>query len=241
MAGLGMMAASRTNVMPLDQHTEVAVLISGGLDSAVLCVELLGDHSRVHPLYIRCGLRWEEVELAAARAFLAEVRHPRLERLAVLDEPIRDVYGQHWSTGGRGVPGSETPDDAVYLPGRNVLLTVKASVWCRLREVGALALGCLGSNPFPDSTPAFFDDLHSVLSRAMSGSPRLIRPFDRLHKNDVVLRGKHLPLHLTFSCIAPVDGLHCGECNKCAERRMGFRQAGVLDQTPYAGRDQPLA
>ena len=56
--------------MPLDQHTEVAVLISGGLDSAVLCVELLGDYARVHPLYIRCGLRWEEVELAAARAFL---------------------------------------------------------------------------------------------------------------------------------------------------------------------------
>ncbi len=27
--------------MPPDQHTEVAVLISGGLDRAVLCVELL--------------------------------------------------------------------------------------------------------------------------------------------------------------------------------------------------------
>jgi 7-cyano-7-deazaguanine synthase len=236
-----MIAVSRTNLMPPDQHSEVAVLISGGLDSAVLCVELLGAHSRVHPLYIRCGLRWEGVELAAARAFLAEVRHPRLEPLTVLDEPIRDVYGQHWSTGGRGVPGSETSDDAVYLPGRNVLLTVKASVWCRLRNVGALALGCLGANPFPDSTPAFFDDLHSVLSRAMSGSPRLIRPFDRLRKNEVVLRGKHLPLYLTFSCIAPVDGLHCGVCNKCAERQMGFRQAGVRDQTFYAGRKQPSA
>jgi 7-cyano-7-deazaguanine synthase len=234
-----MMVASGTNMMPLDQHTEVAVLISGGLDSAILCVELLGDYARVHPLYIRGGLRWEAVELAAARAFLTEIGHPRLERLTVLDEPIRDVYGQHWSTGGRGVPGSETSDDAVYLPGRNVLLTVKASVWCRLRDVGALALGCLGSNPFPDSTPTFFDDLQSVLSRAMSGSPRLIRPFDRLHKKEVVLRGKHLPLHLTFSCIAPVDGLHCGECNKCAERRMGFQKAGVRDQTRYAGRGQP--
>ena len=142
--------------MPLDQHTEAAVLISGGLDSAVLCVELLGDYARVHPLYIRCGLRWEEVELAAARAFLAEVRHPRLERLAVLDEPIRDVYGQHWSTGGRGVPGSETPDAAVYLPGRNVLLTVKASVWCRLREVGSAGARLPGVQPVSRQHPGVF-------------------------------------------------------------------------------------
>jgi hypothetical protein len=37
-----MMAASRTNVMPLDQHTEVAVLISGGLDSAVRVLKEAG-------------------------------------------------------------------------------------------------------------------------------------------------------------------------------------------------------
>ena len=31
--------------------------------------------------------------------------------------------------------------------------------------------------------------------------------------------GRGLPLELTFSCIAPVAGQHCGRCNKCAERR----------------------
>jgi 7-cyano-7-deazaguanine synthase len=111
---------------------------------------------------------------------------------------------------------------------------VKAAVWCRLRDVRALALGSLGSNPFPDSTPEFYRDLEGVLNRAMEGSIRLIRPFDRLHKADVVRLGRELPLHLTFSCIAPVDGLHCGACNKCAERQNGFREAGVVDRTRYA-------
>src|SRR5947208_2573532 len=157
--------------MSLDQNLAAAVLISGGLDSAVLCVDLLQAYIRVHPLYIRCGLRWEARELAAAKAFLGAVRAPGLEELVVLDEPIREVYGPHWSTEGGDVPGSETSDEAVYLPGRNLLLTVKASVWCHLRHISALALGCLGSNPFPDSTPGFFDDLESVLSRAMGGSP----------------------------------------------------------------------
>jgi 7-cyano-7-deazaguanine synthase len=200
----------------------------------VLTADLLRHHPRVFPLYIRCGLAWENTELAAAQAFLSAIAAPGLEPLCVLEEPVRDVYGPHWSTGGADVPGAETPDDAVYLPGRNLLLTVKASVWCRLRQVNSLALGSLGSNPFPDSTPRFFEDLESVLARALHGAPRLIRPFDQLHKLDVVKRGRDLPLHLTFSCIRPVDGLHCGWCNKCAERQNGFRDADVPDRTQYA-------
>jgi 7-cyano-7-deazaguanine synthase len=47
------------------------------------------------------------------------------------------------------------------------------------------------------------------------------------------LRGKELPLHLTFSCINPTQGVHCGTCNKCAERRKGFRDAGLADDTAY--------
>ena len=153
---------------------------------------------------------------------LAAVRREGLGELVVLDEPIADVYGAHWSTRGADVPGAETADEAVYLPGRNLLLTVKAAVWCRLRGIRTVALGCLGSNPFPDSTPDFFEKLECLLNQAMSGGLRLIRPFDHLRKADVLARGRHLPLHLTFSCINPVDGLHCGACNKCAERKNGL-------------------
>ena len=230
---------SLTFSMAVDRESAVAALMSGGLDSAVLAVELLRDHARVLPLYIRGGLKWEEMELAAVHEFLAAVPAPGLEVLTVLEEPLRDIYGPHWSTGALDVPDAGTPDEAVYLPGRNVLLTVKASVWCRLRHVGALALGCLGSNPFPDSTPGFFHDLESVLGRAMGGTPRLIRPFDQYQKRNVVLRGKDLPLHLTFSCIDPVRGMHCGLCNKCGERQKGFRDAGVRDRTRYSASREP--
>src|SRR5262249_33883599 len=147
---------------------------------------------------------------------------------------------------GSVVPGADTDDSAVYLPGRNLLLAVKAAVWCRLRNVETLALGSLGSNPFPDSTTGFFQALERLLNDAMNGQLRLIRPFDRLHKCDVLRRGRGLPLELTFSCINPINGLHCGECNKCAERKNGFREAGLVDHTAYNGpsstgsRDVPL-
>lgn len=221
--------------MSQPDQAPAAVLISGGLDSAILCVDLLRDFARVHPIYVRSGLRWEEAEIASLRRFLAEVGDQRIDRVVPLDEPIADVYGAHWSTGGADVPGAETADEAVYLPGRNLLLTIKAAVWCRLRGVGTLALGSLGSNPFPDSTPEFFADLERLLDRAMEGGPRLIRPFAALHKDEVLARGRHLPLHLTFSCIDPRHGRHCGRCNKCAERKKGFRDAGLKDLTPYCG------
>ncbi len=215
-----------------DEH--VAVLVSGGLDSAVLCIDLLRDFHRVTPLFVRSGLRWESVELESLRRFLDAVNSAALDPLVVLDEPIADVYGPHWSTTGNNVPGADTEDAAVYLPGRNLLLAVKAAIWCRLKGLQALALGSLGSNPFPDSTPAFFRQLEGLLSLALSGSPRLIRPFASLHKSDVIKRGRELPLNYTFSCINPMDGRHCGACNKCAERKQGFHEAGVADLTLYA-------
>jgi 7-cyano-7-deazaguanine synthase len=213
---------------------DIAVLASGGADSAVLCVDLLRRFDRVFPIYVRFGLRWEHAEQAGLREFLKAVGRPGLMPLCVLDEPIRDVYGDHWSVAGPGVPGASTPDDAVYLPGRTLLLVSKAAVWCRLRGISALALGTLGSNPFPDSSLEFDRDMESVLGRALGGRFRLLRPFGDVDKSEVVRRGAGLPLWLTFSCLQPVDGRHCGRCNKCEERRRGFLEQGLADRTVYA-------
>jgi 7-cyano-7-deazaguanine synthase len=221
---------------------DVAVLVSGGVDSAVLCVDLLREFDRVFPIYMRFGLRWEGVELSCLRDYLESVSkdRPSLNPLTVLDEPVAQVYGEHWSNAGRpGVPGSETEDNAVYLPGRNVLLSAKAAVWCRLRGVETLAFGTLKGNPFPDSTPGFFQELESVLNRAMTGRLRIIRPYERLTKVEVLRRASGLPLHLTLSCLDPVGRRHCGTCNKCAERRNAFREAVWPDPTEYATTSEP--
>jgi 7-cyano-7-deazaguanine synthase len=218
---------------------DVAVLVSGGMDSAILCVDLLRQFARVFPIYVRFGLRWEDVELAHLVRFLGAVERPGLGPLVVLDEPVADVYGRHWSLQGPSVPDSETPDEAVYLPGRNLLLLPKAAVWCRLRGVERLALGCLKANPFPDSTPRFYLQMEGVLNLAMDGRLRILRPLEQLSKIDVLRRGGRLPLQFTFSCLSPREGRHCGACNKCAERRKVFQDAGAADPTAYASPAPP--
>jgi 7-cyano-7-deazaguanine synthase len=213
----------------------LAVLISGGLDSAILLGEGLRSHSKVYPLYIRSGLCWESVELQHLRRFLEALHRPALAPLQVLDVPVADLYGSHWSITGRDVPDADTPDEAVFLPGRNVLLLAKAILWCHLHGVPQLGLGVLGSNPFPDATPAFFQGFAEAVNRAVCGQVEVWRPFAGLHKTEVMQRGTDLPLELTFSCIRPAAGKHCGQCNKCAERRKAFADARLPDPTPYHG------
>lgn len=212
----------------------IGLLVSGGLDSAILLGHLLENGREVQPFYIRAGLYWERHELAALNRLLTHFGGEKLRPLVVLDMPLADVYDNHWSVTGRDVPDGSTPDEAVYLPGRNALLLIKAALWCNLNGVDELAMAPLGSNPFSDATPEFFAGFESMLNVATAGNLKLSRPFAPLHKSDVMRLGRAFPLELTFSCIAPIDELHCGDCNKCAERRLAFAEAGLDDPTVYA-------
>ncbi len=211
----------------------LAVLISGGLDSAILLGDALRHHAAVVPIYVRCGLSWEAVEFAYLERYLAALRAPALQPLIVLDQSIADVYGPHWSITGNNIPDANSPDEAVFLPGRNVLLLAKSLLWCHLHHVPAIALGSLQTNPFPDATPAFFHGFQEIVNQAMQGSVEVRLPFGGMKKVAVMQLGNGLPLEHTFSCIAPIDGLHCGNCNKCAERKHAFADAEMADPTRY--------
>jgi 7-cyano-7-deazaguanine synthase len=212
----------------------IGLLASGGLDSSILLDFLLRRRTAVQPFYIRSGLYWQQAELHALRSYLAALDSPRLRPLVVLDLPLADLYDGHWSVTGAAVPGADTPDESVFLPGRNALLLVKAALWCQLHGIQELALGTLATNPFPDATSSFFDELESALNRATSQPLQLVRPLEKLDKRAVMELGRDCPLELTFSCIAPVGTLHCGSCNKCAERQAAFRLLGGVDPTSYA-------
>ena len=199
-----------------------------------MLAELAHRYRKVHPVFIRYGLVWETVELHHLRKFLRSAKIPRVQSLTVLGLPVRDLYGVHWSITGRKVPHARTPDEAVYLPGRNLLLLSKAAVFCALNKIDTIAIGSLDHNPFPDATPRFFREFGAIAGEALNSRIKVIAPFRALPKGKVLRRGKAFPLHLSFSCIAPRRGMHCGRCNKCAERQQAFLAANVIDHTKYA-------
>ncbi len=211
-----------------------AALVSGGLDSGAL-LALMAGRGPVHPIYVRAGLPWEQQELAALNAFVAAMvnRGIRLEPIVELSVGGETLYGDHWSLSGQ-VPGYDEPDEAVYLPGRNVMLIGLAAVWCSTHGVNTIAMGTLDCNPFADATPEFFEDYARLLSGALSHPLTIETPFRGMGKAELVSRYSQLPLGLTLTCMSPQGGVHCGACNKCRERREAFDQAGCHDSAKYA-------
>lgn len=212
-----------------------AVLFSSGLDSAVLAAAE-AQASEVHPLYVSTGLAWEGEELAAVDRLLASEVFSSLAPIARLSFTVADLYAPtHWAL--RGTPPAfDTPDEDVYLTGRNIILLSKAAIYCAQRGIARIVLGPLAGNPFPDATSEFFATMARALSLGLNRDLTIDAPFVEMDKSTVIQLGLKLgvPLELTLSCMNPQAGLHCGRCSKCRERRDAFRDAGVDDPTTYA-------
>jgi 7-cyano-7-deazaguanine synthase len=211
-----------------------AVLFSAGLDSAVLAAAER-QRALVHPLYVSAGLAWEAEELAAIERLLRADPYRGCAPLARLAFTVRDLYpASHWAL--RGVPPAfDTPDEDVYLTGRNIVLLSKAGIYCAQHGIPRLALGPLAGNPFPDATPEFFAAMARALSLGLAYRIDIVAPFSEMDKSAVVRLGIELgvPLELTLSCMNPQQGKHCGQCSKCRERRDAFHDSGVVDPTEY--------
>jgi 7-cyano-7-deazaguanine synthase len=214
-----------------------AVLLSGGLDSAVLMALELRDGHPVQPVHVRVGLAWEDAEAAMIARLLGSARFTgSVAPLATLGLEMRDVYpSTHWALSGQGREYDE-PDESVYLEGRNVALIAKCAVFCAGRGIHRITLGPLAGNPFPDATPEFFVTMARAMTLGLAHDIAIATPLASMHKPEVIRIGAQLavPFEHTLSCMGPIGLEHCGRCNKCRERLDAFRDAGIRDPATYA-------
>ena len=114
---------------------ETLVLLSGGLDSAVL----LAHEAALARVASALRERGTRVGAGGTRGAGAVARSRRSwtgawRRSPALEFGMRDVYSpSHWAI--RGTPPAyDTPDEDVYLAGRNLVLLTKAGVGRRVAE-----------------------------------------------------------------------------------------------------------
>lgn len=227
-------ALKKYRIAPI--KSRVAVLASGGLDSSVLLAELARGGRQVFPIYVRAGLRWERDELRILRRFVERLGRSNIAPPAVLELPMSDVTRDHWSVTGQGVPGYRAAISSNYIAGRNLSLLTKATVFCARNRIGEVAMALLAANPFPDARPEFLRAFEKTAELGTGLPLKISTPFLGIEKEDVIRKGRVLPLELTLTCASPVRGCHCGKCTKCAERIEAFARSGVADPTKYAGR-----
>lgn len=196
------------------RRRRVCVLVSGGLDSAALILELSRGGAEVHPLYVRCGFRWERAELHWLRRLLSRLRRPGLFPLTVSGASVARPPG-HWAVTGRGVP---VAGESVYLPARNIVLLAAGAALAASRGLDAIALAVLKGNPFPDGSPRFMRLMGRALTAGLGRPVEVLAPYRRLSKAQVARRAaRELPRELLFSCLNPRGLRPCGRCDKCAE------------------------
>jgi len=230
----------------MNQSTDerIAVLFSAGLDSAVLLAHVSQQSPRatIQPIYVSTGLAWEREEQQMAERYLtAFAATASIAPLASLTVDMRDVYPPtHWAVRGQP-PGYDTPDEDVYLEGRNIVLLSKASVFMARHAIARVMIGPLAGNPFPDATPQFFHAMARALALGLGAPISIEAPFAEMKKADVIRLGRSLgvPFELTLSCMQPKNGRHCGRCSKCRERIEAFREAGEADPAGLALSPEP--
>ena len=198
---------------------KVALLFSAGVESSSLAVHYLEGGYIVLPVYVKCGFPWEKVEIRWGERLWVFLKKKYRRLLPIRILPARGI-------------GPEA--NSVEMPLRNLILVSTVALEALRRDIDRVGIGSLGMYPFPDNNREFFDDVERLLSRGARIRLEVDTPFMGLEKEEVI---KHyytkLPYRLTFSCMRPIKGMHCGRCEKCMERKEGFRKAGLPDPTRY--------
>lgn len=127
----------------------------------------------------------------------------------------------------------EASDGAVLIPGRNLLLLTMASLWCVTHSCHFIGIGIFGTPEIYNQKETFFHDFESLLPAALNTKITILTELRGVSKAALIRQYSSLPLHLTLSCIKPINGIHCGKCNKCEERRFAIAQAQIDDLTEY--------
>jgi 7-cyano-7-deazaguanine synthase len=219
------------------------VLLSGGMDSAVVLAIAREQGFACHALSVAYGQRHTSELAAAARVALGAVAHKTVE------VDLRSIGGSALTDDAIGVPLDHDGHDmaagipATYVPARNTIMLSVALGWAEV--LGASDLFCgvnaVDYSGYPDCRPEFiaaFEALANLATKAgVEGARiRVHAPLQAMSKADIVREGLRLGVDFaqTVSCYqADADGRACGHCDACRLRAGGFVAAGVDDPTRY--------
>ncbi|TXI44529.1 MAG: 7-cyano-7-deazaguanine synthase QueC [Lysobacter sp.] len=221
------------------------VLVSGGMDSAVVLAIARERGFAPHALSVRYGQRHTSELDAAARVASAlgaaahKIVHVDLRSLggsALTDDGIDVPVDSDGHVIGVGIPST-------YVPARNTIMLSVALGWAEV--LGATDLFCgvnaVDYSGYPDCRPEFiatFESLANLATKAgVEGAGfRVHAPLMRMSKGDIVREGLRLGVDFaqTVSCYqADADGRACGHCDACRLRAEGFAVASAPDTTRY--------
>jgi 7-cyano-7-deazaguanine synthase len=220
------------------------ILLSGGMDSAVVLALAREQGFAAHALSVSYGQRHTSELDAATRVAhaLGAVAHKtvQVDLRSIGGSALTDDIAVPVDSDGHTM-GVDIPP--TYVPARNTIMLSVALGWAEV--LGSADLFCgvnaVDYSGYPDCRPAFieaFDRLANVATKAgVEGAGfRVHAPLMQMSKAQIVREGLRLGVDFaqTVSCYqADPDGRACRHCDACRLRAEGFAAAGVSDPTRY--------
>jgi 7-cyano-7-deazaguanine synthase len=171
------------------------VLLSGGIDSAVVLALLAADGCAANAIWIDYAQPAAAAEREASNA-------------------IASSYGAIWN---EVILGGLKPPTMGEFPGRNDVLVALAASYTSDRLIG---IGIHAGTNYVDCSPVWLEGWQELLAREYQGRVDIFAPLVTLEKAQVYALARQLdvPMALTYSC--ETGDTPCGSCLSCKDRRL---------------------
>lgn len=225
-------------------NNKAIVLISGGIDSAVILAQAIKDGRVCSTLSFDYSQR-HRLELRAAQAIARFYNVPH--QIIKVD---CSAFARSSLASAKKIPQNRSSAEiakagipSTYVPGRNTLFLAYAMGQAEMMDASEIYYGpnAMDYVPYPDCRPEFIHAFQQVLNvatqQAQNGkAPKLVAPLVHMRKEQILTLAHALkvPLELTLSCYDPTSlSHHCGICDACVLRKEAFSLAGLPDPTKY--------
>jgi 7-cyano-7-deazaguanine synthase len=216
------------------------VLLSGGMDSLVCAGLAVKEHDDVSFLHMDYGQKTSVKERQCFEAIADYYKVPVSKRKVIDMTFLKQIGGSSLTDDSISVKtyqgdSSVIPDS--YVPFRNSIILSLAVSWAEVLGATKLFIGANfeDSPGYPDCRPSYYEAFNGLIREGTKAQDiKIETPVLRLKKRDIVLQGQELkvPWSMSWSCYRSTDKA-CGQCDSCALRLRGFKEAHVQDPIEY--------
>ena len=234
-------------------HNNVAVILSGGLDSSILTMLLVRKYGmeKVRALTFNYGQKQsEECNRAKTLCRHLGVAHKQLD-IGYFGQLVQPVSANIAGTDVemptiKDVLGD--PQPPTYVPFRNMMLLSNAMAFAEVENCNHVFCGLQVHDEYGywDTSQSFVDALNGVAILNRTFKTEIKAPFANKSKTEELRLCEELGqfglLENTLTCYDPVEKDHewysCGKCPSCAERIKAFQNIGAVDPINYIDKEK---
>lgn len=218
--------------------TQKAVsLVSGGMDSLVALALALEENREVYTLHMSYGQRTMHKEKECFERICNHYHIPTHHRIMFDHTVLGNMGGssltdQQMEVSQADLSAIHVPTS--YVPFRNAHMLCVAVSWAEVCGASRIYIGAVeeDSSGYPDCRESYYNIFNQLIAEGTKPETKItiVTPVIHMKKRDIVLKGTGLqaPFYLTWSCYKNVE-IPCQNCDSCALRERGFREAGISD------------